>query len=618
MNPVTLVKSYQKPLPVGSKPEACRTGRIVTSVLSRSRPETWRPTGYDRDLYLHLAEPLVRALAPCVDEDGAVIDPVEKREHGQTTSRFASSAAILLAFDRASDLLQPACRAMDHACRRLGSGDAQSPDFQMRELVTALWCLEPVVGAARSRTWREDLRRVNPETHYWSVESDEKPIETLHNWTVFAAAGEWLREAADIGSSHGDLWGRHFFDKYVPYQCDHFTDDGLYRDPHDPMTYDFGTRLQFAHALAHGYDGPCLERVNALLQRGAMTMLLYVTPDGFVPFGGRSSQFHFQEAALSALCELEARRYHGTSDALAGAFKRQARLSAAATSRWIESYHPPHHIKNGYGRHDRHGLDEYGLYSVYALNAATIFGMAALYADDSIEEQPCPADIGGYNLELKPAFHKLFLSTRDAQIEVDTGADFHHDATGIGRWAVRGRPLELGLSLPITATPVYRLPAHHLADEHTAIGPAWQHGGHWVALAGRCESLQSRCNILERHPDRMVAVLAWQDDEAGMEISESLELAGRRLSIRSELRKPGGPMRYIVPLLVSDGDRQSAITASPGNVEVAYAGTSLRVTFDPALPYRIEDRPVANRSGLYRRLIIDSRTPAITLALELT
>ena len=198
-----VAQSFQRDLPLAEGLEASRIAPVVRRVLDQPGPGDWRATGLDRMNYLRLAEPMVRALAPNVDEQGAVIDPVEQLEHGQTTSRFASSAGILLAFGLAEDLLETACRTMDHTCRRLGAGEAKSPDFQMRELVTALWCLEPIVGEARAQRWRDDLRRVDPERHYWYVESDEKPIETLHNWTIFGMAGEWMRRIAGIGAEIG-------------------------------------------------------------------------------------------------------------------------------------------------------------------------------------------------------------------------------------------------------------------------------------------------------------------------------------------------------------------------------------------------------------------------------
>ncbi|WP_431213920.1 hypothetical protein ACQ86N_03245 [Puia sp. P3] len=154
-------------------------------------------------------------------------------------------------------------------------------------------------------------------------------------------------------------------------------------------------------------------------------MLHFTSPDGLAPFGGRSSQFNFQEGIIAALCELEAKRYKTTDIQLAGAFRRQAHLSAQSIRRWVMDMQPLRHIKNGFPPGSLHGIDEYGKYSVYSLYCSSVLGLAALYADDSIEEAPCPSETGGYVLELSPAFHKVFASTASSQIEIDTEADPH-------------------------------------------------------------------------------------------------------------------------------------------------------------------------------------------------
>ena len=58
------------------------------------------PVQPNRTLYLDIMEPIVRMAAEWVDDQGAVIDPVYKQEWGQTTSRFVSSAAVLIPFGR--------------------------------------------------------------------------------------------------------------------------------------------------------------------------------------------------------------------------------------------------------------------------------------------------------------------------------------------------------------------------------------------------------------------------------------------------------------------------------------------------------------------------------------
>ena len=160
-----------------------------------------------------------------------------------------------------------------------------------------------------------------------------------------------------------------------------------------------------------------------------------------MPYGGRSSQFNFQEIILSAMFELEAQRYKQTNPKLAGAFKRQAHLGALVTRRWLMDMQPLRHIKNGFDPATRHGTDSYGQYSVYSLLTSSFLGLAALFADDQIVESPAPSELAGYVVELPDAFHKIFAAVRGCYVQIDTQADLKHDATGIGRVHFSGTPL---------------------------------------------------------------------------------------------------------------------------------------------------------------------------------
>lgn len=301
-----------------------------------------------------------------------------------------------------------------------------------------------------------------------------------------------MRETAGLCSDEAGICGRAFVEKYLPSQLNHFSPEGLYRDPGDPMTYDFTTRLQAAVALAFGYRGPASEALNENLCRAGYATLLYVSPDGYAPYGGRSGGVNFQEAIIAALCELEARRHRDTDPRLASAYKRQAHRSALSVRRWLLEMDPFRHLKNGFDPAANFGRDAYGHYSVYSLLAASFFGLAALFADDSIPEAPCPAEIGGYVFALPDAFHKLFATGGNTHVELDLRADAHYDATGLGRFTRTGVPLELGPGMPITATPAYLLPADLVAAQPLAIGPAWPSGEGWQALAGLSDGLQAR------------------------------------------------------------------------------------------------------------------------------
>lgn len=610
-----------RPLPAEGTPDDSPAGALARRVLASPAPDDWAPTGIGREYYLDLMETIVRAAAGWQDAVGAIIDPVTRGEQGQTSPRYAAPGAILRAFGRVPELHDSICRTMDYACRRLAERDAQSPDFWTRELLTAYLCLLPLVEEGRAEGWRHDLSRVDPESTYVAVRPDGTELESLHNWTVYAAAGEWLRAAAGLAPAEY-LCGEVFCAKYLPAQLAHFSPEGMYRDPGDPFTYDITTRLQFATMLAFGYQGPAAAELQALLRRAAPATLLFVTPEGYVPFGGRSSQFHFQEAIISALCELEAVRYKTADPALAGAFKRQARRSALAVRRWLCDMRPFRHLKNGFPPEAGVGRDPYGHYAVYSLFTASCFGLAALYADEEIAEAPCPAEIGGYLFALPEAFHKVFANCRGTCLEIDTRADAHYDATGLGRFCRAGVPLELGLGMPITATPSYVLPDAFRAGVPQAIGPAWLDGGRWTRLAELSEGLTATCEASEESPEHIAFTMTYTHE--AVTITEAYTLREGQLAIRGDARRDGVrlPLRYHVPLLASDGAEQSSIQQAPATAEVAattvrYRGATLAVTYDAEVAATVDELPVANRNGLYRDLMLaDAQSVTLTLTPE--
>lgn len=564
-------------------------------------------------------ETIVRQAANWVDSTGAVIDPYYKAEYGQTTPRFVSSAAILLKFGYIKDLREMVFRAMTYSCSQLASGKANSPDFWMRELTTAFLCLKPLAGEALWHRWRSLLQRVDPEKVYKVVSKSGQGIEKLNNWAVYSSGGESVREALGLTDpSNHFLQGQSFFDKYMRAQLVHFTVEGMYRDPNDPITYDITTRLQIANALTYGYNGPLKHQLDELLRRGGLTTLLFTSSDGLAPFGGRSGQFLFQEGIIAGLCELEAKRYKTTDKKLAGAFKRQAHISVLSMKRWIVGMQPLRHIKNGFPPGTQHGIDEYGKYSVYTLYCSSVLGLAALYADDNIEESPCPSEIGGYLVELYPAFHKIFASTGASQIEIDTKADQHYDATGLGRFQVKGVPIELGLSMPFSAHPMYRINDSLKPHEAYAIGPAWKINGSRQSLAPDT-SLTHQTKITHLRRDSVTFNVIYNTPDS-LTVEQDYSLTANEVSIISSIHSQQtavDSIYFTIPLLISDGATQSKLTRTPGDIRVEYLGHRYTILFNPQLSWEITPTTFANRNGIYKNLIIKNADSTLQIKLRL-
>ena len=605
-----------------NEPAAAHAVRETVARLCQEGVTHWTPTGLDRNFYLDMAEAVVRPAAEWVDAAGVVIDPYKKAEAGQSTPRFVAAASILLRFGRLPDMSEAVYRVMDSCAARLPvQGAAPSPDFWMRELATAWFCLRDIAPDKRLAGWREALAGVDPERVYVSIARDGKTPADLHNWTVYSAAGEVMREAAGLAGRTDFLCGRAFFEKYMPPQLHHFTELGMYRDPGDPLTYDITTRLQFACALACGYDGTLRGPLSDALRRGALTMLLYLSPEGYVPFGGRSSQFNFQEAMVATLCEFEARRYRDCNPALAGAFKRQARRSAQAAARWILGMRPFRNLKSGFAPELEHGLDGYASYSVYGLLSASFFGLAALMADDTIPEAPCPAEIGGFSLELAPAFHMVFANAGGYYAQIDTAANTHYDATGLGRYCRTGVPLELGLPMPFASHPAYRLGTGVLpAPEAMAAGPAWCVDGGWTALAGLSDGLTHELCEDEASSACLRMRLAMHHAPTNVGIEETLALSPEGIELAATVQCAGAAperCRLMVPLLVTDGTERSEIRLETHGATVRYRGCRCVVAAGTDCAVRLDEAEYANRNAVYRSLVIECAGGAIHARLSL-
>ncbi len=583
----------------GSGLEAFPIEGKVERILTGPKPENWQPTGMSREDYLDLIEPVIRMAAQWVDDDGAVIDPVLKREWAQTSPRFVAPAAILLASGRIPEHRELVFKVMDRACERLSAPDSRqnSPDFWMRELVTAYTVLDGIAPEERRAKWRESLTKVIPEQHYKEVDPTGKKLASFHNWCIYAAAGESMREAAGIGGMPETVYGDAFFDRYVEPQFGHFTAYGMYRDPNDPITYDITTRLQLAAALAWGYQGKLAPKVSELLRRGGLTTLLFVSPEGFVPYGGRSAQFQYQEGIAAALCEFEARRYKAINPALAGAFKRQAHLSAAALRPYLIESEVPRHIKNHFDIDGLHGCDSYGQYSVYSLFAASVLGLAALFADDDIAEAPAPAEIGGYTLYLRGPFHKLFASAAGSYLEYDTAADLHYDATGLGRILAAGMPFAMLPAMPFAAEPKYKIAGNLPGNAHNlAIAPEFRGmDGRLIRLADRTEEGELLFEEVESVPGRVRFVLRRRVGEVTVEERVTMERGLIRLEyeIRGRVLEAALPF----PVLVDDGLNHAAVDIRDGAMVVAMGGKGMQIR-GSAAPVMAET--ATNRNGVYR------------------
>jgi hypothetical protein len=402
----------------------------------RSRVEAFRshaaalPPGHAAGLraaeYLALADGIVRHFAAFQSPRGAIVDPYEGREKQYATPAFACAAAILYASGHNPRILRACMRAMDAAIGSLAAGRAADghADFFTVLLMQALERLIGRVPRLRLSLWRRRLASVDPAATY----AFQPAAEVLHNWNLVAASGEQLRRRAGLGDHTG------WIDASLARHLEKFTAHGMYRDPGDPLAYDAFARYHVLLLLAHGYAGPHRPTLEALAERGAWTSLFLQSPRGETPCGGRSGHHQWNEATHAAICEISASRLAAAGDREgAGVFRRSARLAVESIARWVRPSGELWIVKNRFDPARRHGYETYSFHSQYNLLAAALLAIASLHVDDSVEERPCPAEVGGFAFALQPAFHKVFANAGGMYVEIDTRADPEFNPTGILR-----------------------------------------------------------------------------------------------------------------------------------------------------------------------------------------
>jgi len=212
-----------------------------------------------------------------------------------------------------------------------------------------------------------------------------------------------------------------------------FTAAGMYQDPNVPMPYDHFPRKYMEILLLRGYNGTYRDQLEEILYRGAWSSLLFQSPWGELPTGGRSSQHQWNEAVQTVTYELHARYQQSVGNfSYARAFKRAARLAHASVRRWRTSNEDLYIVKNHFNPALRFGYQTYSFASNYNLLPASMLAESYLYADDEIQEGPSFAETGGFAFCV-PEFHKVFANLNGLYVEVETNADPAYDSLGLTR-----------------------------------------------------------------------------------------------------------------------------------------------------------------------------------------
>lgn len=575
------------------------------------KPADFRPTGMNKEFYMDIIE-----LALGAYPKNELEERTEGYEAGcvddiQAFSRLTSAIAALLSSGRKRDYMELWERMMGVCCRDISLiTEGGMPDFAVKDLMLAYKAMKANVPEEKRELWSRGLKKVEPGRNYsCTLEKSTR----LHNINIYNMAGEYLRETECLTDTEA------YFNRHWPVQLKNFDENGMYVDPGAPMLYDLTTRVQIQYILGAGYAGKYAEPLDDMLKSAGL-MTLFMQSSAFVfPYGGRSNQFQFNEALIAANAEYEAVRYKEKGDLVtAGMFKRCAHLAAGSVKRWIEQVDVPRHIKNFFPVESKFGTEEYGYYDKYMITLGCFIYPAFLYADDNIEEYPCPAEIGGYVFETSKDFHKIFANCGGHSIEIDTKADNHYDSTGLGRYHKRDVPVELALSVPFVKTPDYFLPGG-LEKRNLSICPGWEtQEGRIQYLSELSEGLEYTLDVQCSTQEKAAFTVTYRGDKINgcNAIKETYTISASGVRIEAALE---GALHdciyYTIPLLYTNGKDYSEISLKSGEVKAALGEAAYHVISNGSI--RLEDGTFGNRNGEYKLICIREESKRLVLSLML-
>lgn len=503
-------------------------------------------------------------------------------EHG--FPRLTANIGILIAHGRRKDLLSLFLEMMDLCCTQIPRVKAAN-DFSVREIVNCIEAVEQaeIVDAARVDTWKREIASIDPHSCYTVIAKNEG--ELIFNWALFTAVSEFRRNVAGLGNT------AEIIDIQLATQLNNLDENGMYRDAVDqaPVVYDHVPRGLFSILLRLGYQGKYRKQIDDTVKNAALLSLNMQSAAGELPFGGRSNQFLHNEPWMAAIFEYEAKRYASEGDlALAGRFKAAANRAVDVTEHWL-SKTPIYHIKNRYPTESKFGCEKYAYFDKYMITAASFLHEAYLSCDDSIAatEFDVATPVAW---QTSKYFHAVYLRAGGYSAQLDTAADPHYDASGLGRVHRAGAPSSICMSVPCPAKPGFAVQIPEPRAFSLCAGV--KNGDAWCFATGKETAYEVAALTQEKASAKAEIVCCFENGKTAKSaytVSENgvfVEVCGE------------GEIAFSLPAFEFDGETHTEIVAGEHTLEIRYEGWVCRYETDGKvvdLGYAAE-----NRNGHYR------------------
>lgn len=513
------------------------------------------------------------------------------KEHG--FPRLAANMGILIAYGRRTELFDTFIEMMDICCEEMPRKKAAN-DFSIREVCCCLMLLDKkqILKKEFFEKWKARLTAFDPWNFYSVV--DDNSGKFVANWAMFAAVSEYMRGVfCGIDTTA-------FVDWQIPSQLANLDLNDMYQD--DPpfsnhTVYDIVPRFLIAFLLRAGYKGKYAERLEQVLDNTADITLKMQSVTGELAFGGRSNQFLNNDPMLSSYYEMEAARFFEKGDITrAKQFKAAALLAAKATLNYL-NLTPISHIKNRYDISSKIGCEEYGYFNKYMITVASNVYIGLLFSNNAIVPSVAPAEQGGYVISTSDRFHKTFLSAGSYHIEIETNADFHYDANGLGRVHKGGCPSALCLSVPFTSTPNYILEGRNLmpmsiccyAENNGKILVGAERYAQYCLKDSRSNEEKAEAVFDVKLPFNVTVTQKYIVSKNGVDI------------LLSGCEKIG----FMLPVFDFDGNVNTEITINENKIAVEYQGFVCVYKFNGDID--TDFKYFYNRNGRYKVFMIKSK-----------
>ncbi|MBE6609011.1 MAG: hypothetical protein E7633_10730 [Ruminococcaceae bacterium] len=499
-------------------------------------------------------------------------------EHG--FARLTANMGIMIANGRRKEYIPIFLEMMDFCCYNMPTVKAAN-DFTVKEIIFCIMALEENGTFENSRIdgWKASLATIEVPKCY--SQFAKTPQDKVYNWACFTMLSEFMREYIGIADT------KEFVDIQIPTQLQWLDENGMYRDPNNPMVYDLVPRGLLSVLLNFGYKGRYYSEIDEALRKSGLLTLKMQSVTGEIPFGGRSNQFPHNEAHLLIVFEYEAKRYAREGNtALASQFKRGAEKALDNVDLWLSQY-PIRHVKNYFDTATKYGCENYAYFDKYMITTASFLYAAYLLCDESIPVAECESDTR-YVMQLSKHFHKILARNNDYFIEIDTNADPHYDACGLGRVHKKGAPSTVCMSVPCTSTPNYTVDVPGAIDLSLCAGVVSE--GETIFATGK----NTKYEVLKLDEANTEIELKNTFENGRAVISKyALSADGLDITVSGE-----GEIAYMLPAFEFDGRERTEINVCGNRLEIIYKGWTCIYT--ASAPIYSLNKVGCNRNGHYK------------------